>query len=296
MVHSHTSSNDVAQAARDVLELPSATLHYRDLGPTDAPPIVFIHGLMVNGLLWRHVVPKLSANFRCILPDLPLGGHSLPMPQDADMSPLGLAKLIVQVIETLELGPVILVGNDTGGALCQLVAAHYPKHIRALVLTNCDAFESFYPAPLRPLQAAAHIPGFGAFLARILRTTQTKRLLVRLVSKRHYIQAELEAYLNSYVMDPAIQRDTMRWLRGISHQYTLEAATHFPNFHKPTLLVWSEDDWLFSMRNAKRLANAFPQAQLVPIRGAWAFVPEDTPEIFLDALQPFLASLQNEMS
>ncbi|MEM6430269.1 MAG: alpha/beta hydrolase [Deinococcota bacterium] len=274
-----------------MLELPSATLHYRDLGPTDAPPIVFIHGLMVNGLLWRHIVPNLLANFRCILPDLPLGGHSLPMPQDADMSPLGLAKLIVEVIEKLELGPVILVGNDTGGALCQLVAAHHPEHIRALVLTNCDAFESFYPAPLRPLQAAAHIPGFGTFLAHILRPTRTKRLLVRLVSKRQYTQEELEAYLNDFVVNPAIQHDTIRWLRGISHRYTLEAATHFPNFRKPTLLVWSEDDWLFSMRNAKRLANAFPQAQLVPIRGAWAFVPEDTPETFLSALQPFLASL-----
>ncbi len=125
------------------IELSPGTVHYRDEG--HGPAVVFIHGLLVNGSVWDRVVSELSGQVRCIVPDLPLGAHWISMKDGADLSPPGLARLISELLERLELRDVTLVGNDTGGALCQLVCAHHPERIGRLLLTNCDAFENFPP-------------------------------------------------------------------------------------------------------------------------------------------------------
>src|SRR5919201_5650058 len=82
---------------------------------------------------------------RCIAPTLPLGAHRLPMHADADLSPRGVARLVVELLERLALDGVTLVGNDTGGALVQLVACDQPKRVGRIVLVSCDAFDNFPP-------------------------------------------------------------------------------------------------------------------------------------------------------
>src|SRR4051812_32333855 len=106
------------------IELSAGTIRYRDTG--SGPPIVFIHGLLVDGALWRKVVPSLEDRFRCIVPDLPLGSHTIPMKPSADLSPPGLAKLIGEFLDKLDLNDVTLVANDTGGALTQILIAGKP--------------------------------------------------------------------------------------------------------------------------------------------------------------------------
>jgi pimeloyl-ACP methyl ester carboxylesterase len=65
-------------------KLPQGTISYRESG--EGPPIVFVHGLLVDGLLWRKVTPLLEDSFRCIVPDLPLGSH--PAPDEPGRRPL----------------------------------------------------------------------------------------------------------------------------------------------------------------------------------------------------------------
>src|SRR5881392_822794 len=120
------------------VRLTQGTIQYRDEG--EGPVVVLIHGLLVNGSVWERLVPELSGQVRVIVPDLPLGSHRVPMNHDAALSPRGLAALIAELLERLELEDVTLVGNDTGGALCQLVCAWHPDRIGRLVLVNCDAF------------------------------------------------------------------------------------------------------------------------------------------------------------
>lgn len=123
------------------IQLPQGSVCYCEFGT--GAPIVFVHGLLVNGGLWRKVVPRLVQHYRCIVPDWPLGSHQETLNSDADRSPLGLARLIADFLAALRLESVTLVGNDTGGALCQIVAAEYPERIGRLVLTNCDAIDAF---------------------------------------------------------------------------------------------------------------------------------------------------------
>ena len=138
-------------------------------------PLVFIHGLLVDGTLWRKVTPLLEGEFRCVVPDLPLGSHRLPMSPDADLSPPGVARIVADFIEALELEDVTLIGNDTGGAICQLVATGHPGRLGRLVLTPCDAYENFLPPAFRPMQYAAHVPGLLTALLQPARLGAVQR-------------------------------------------------------------------------------------------------------------------------
>lgn len=131
------------------VSLPGGILPYQDVGA--GAPIVFVHGILCNGRLWRNVVAPLSGRFRCLVPDWPLGSHRLPLEPDADNSPLAVARRIAHFLEALGLEDVTLVGNDTGGALCQLVAVNHPERVGRLVLTSCDALEVFPPRAFEPM-------------------------------------------------------------------------------------------------------------------------------------------------
>jgi pimeloyl-ACP methyl ester carboxylesterase len=151
------------------ITLSQGTVHYRDAG--QGPVAVFVHGVLVDGRVWEPVVERLPGELRCVVPDLPLGSHRTPMRRDADLSPTGLARLIADLIAALDLEDVTLVGNDTGGALCQLVAGRHPERLARLVLTPCDAFESFPPKAFRGLvlAARAHLLTVGLQPVRLRR-------------------------------------------------------------------------------------------------------------------------------
>src|SRR5437879_11644367 len=117
-----SSSNGASKSEMREVRLAKGTIRYRDIGAGE--PIVLVHGLLTNGELWREVAPRLAADFRVLVPDWPLGSQQLPLAPGADLSPPSLARLIADFIAKLDLERVTLVGNDTGGALCQLVAVN----------------------------------------------------------------------------------------------------------------------------------------------------------------------------
>src|SRR4051812_49042765 len=112
---------------RRTVEVPAGTLEYRERG--GGPPVVFAHGAAVNGDLWRKVAPALAGDHRCIVPDLPLGGHSLPLRGEPDLSLFGLADILASFLDALDLSDVTLVANDTGGAISQAVVARRPERL-----------------------------------------------------------------------------------------------------------------------------------------------------------------------
>jgi pimeloyl-ACP methyl ester carboxylesterase len=126
------------------------------------PPLVFVHGVFVNHLLWSKLIPLLADRYRCIAPDWPLGSHSIPF--DSDLSPFGVADMIDELSGALGLEKPTLVGNDTGGALCQMAVVRHPELASRMVLTNCDAYDKFPPQPFTYLVWIPHIPGAIGFL------------------------------------------------------------------------------------------------------------------------------------
>jgi pimeloyl-ACP methyl ester carboxylesterase len=269
------------------VNLPQGTINYRESG--EGPPIVFVHGLLVDGRLWRKVTPLLEDRFRCIVPDLPLGSHRIPMSPEADLSPPGLARLIADFLETLELEDVVLVANDTGGAISQITAANHPERIGRLVLTNCDAFENFLPPAFRPLQWAARVPPVLNGVMQGMRFAPMRRLpnAFGWLIKRDFEDAPTRDWVEPFLTDRAIRRDTAKVLRGIDPRYTIEAAEKLRSFDRPTLLAWAVEDRFFKIAFAERLAATIQGATLEKIDDSYTFVSEDQPERLAELIARF---------
>ena len=270
--------------------LEQGVIRYREAGK--GPTIVFVHGILVNGVLWREVIPPLADHYRCIALDLPLGGHLAPVNPDADLSPVGVAKIIADFLEALGLQDITLVGNDTGGAICQIVVANHPERLSRLVLTNCDSYEAFFPPLISPFHYGAKFFGrrFVDVLAWTLRARFAQRLLMGVVAVRQADTVTLDAYFEPLIREPGVRRDVTCFLRSVSNRYTLEAARTFGAFDRPVLIVWGESDFFFSPKSARRLQRDFPNASLQFLSKCRAFVPEDRPERLAGLIQGFMQS------
>jgi pimeloyl-ACP methyl ester carboxylesterase len=262
-------------------------IRYRDQGSGET--IVLVHGLLANGGLWRKVEPALARDFRVITPDWPLGSHELPLKPGTDLSPPGLASIIAEFLAALELENVTLVGNDTGGALCQLVAVNHPERLARLVLTPCDAFDNFLPPAFRPLQALARIPGAIFAVAQSLRPRAARRLPLAYgwLAKRGIDDDLSDAWLAPALSSKEIRHEIAAILKGISSRYTLEAAERFKDFHKPVLVAWAPEDRFFKMRFGERLAAAFPDSRLELIEDSYTFTPLDQPQRTAELIAAF---------
>jgi pimeloyl-ACP methyl ester carboxylesterase len=270
------------------LRLPQGTIRYRESGSGE--PIVLVHGLLTNGELWRDVAPRLAREFRVIVPDWPLGSHRPAMNPGTDLSPLGLAAIISDFLTAMDLDGVTLVGNDTGGAICQLVAVHHPERLGRLVLTPCDAYENFLPPAFRPLQAIARLPGAVFAIAQSLRPRAARQLPLAFgwLAKRRIDDELGDAWLAPALEDKRVRADIAAVLKGISSKYTLQAAERFGEFDKPVLIAWAPRDRFFKLRHAERLAAAFPNARLELIEDSYTFVPIDQPERTAELIAAFL--------
>jgi pimeloyl-ACP methyl ester carboxylesterase len=278
---------DTALGVARKLELPQGRLRYFEAGA--GSPIVFVHGLLVNANLWRKVVARLSPEFRCIALELPLGSHTLPMP-DADLTPYGLADLIADALEALALEQATLVGNDTGGALCQIAVTRRPERVGRLVLTSCDYRDNFPPRMFRYFKPAAAIPGAMKLLMLPMRLRAPRRLPFAfgwLVTRPIDREAE-NSYLLAGMTIPGVERDLKRVIKGIDTRYTNEAADRLGQFEKPALIAWSRDDRFFKPAHAERLAQELSNARLEWIENARSLSPEDEPARLAELIASFV--------
>jgi pimeloyl-ACP methyl ester carboxylesterase len=273
------------------IRLSEGTLRYRDEGPRKGETLVFLHGLLVNGRLWDPVVERLSGSHRCVVPELPLGSHLVPMDEGSDVTPLGVVKIVADLLEALELERVTLVGNDSGGAISQLVATRHPERLGRLVLTNCDAFDTFPPKLFAYLKLAARVPGAMAVLSQSMRLRPLRRAPIAYgVLTKSKLDAELlEAWVRPGIDDPAVRRDSAAFLRGSDPALTMQAARDLEAFGAPTLFAWAPEDRWFKVEHADRLAAAMPDARVQRIADSKTFVSIDQPEALADAIGAFLA-------
>ena len=259
----------------------------------EGPPVVFLHPLLASALHWRKVVPIVAgAGFRCITPTLPLGAHPIAMHPGADGSPPAVAELVVEVITALETGPVTLVGNDSGGALAQMVTAAHPELVDRLVLTSCDAFEDFFPPVFRYLSWGARVPGFALGIGQALRFRALRRTPITFgwLAKHGLPHQVIDAYAAPFLGDRGVRRDALAFVRGVNSGLTCEAAEHLRSLSKPALIAWASEDKVFAPALAERLADLLPNATLRWIDDSYAFTPEDQPEVLARLIVAFCSA------
>jgi pimeloyl-ACP methyl ester carboxylesterase len=277
---------------RRTVEVPAGTIEYRDTGAANGsgPPIVFVHGVGVNGDLWRGVVPRLAGDRRCIAPDLPWGAHSHPLRDDTDMSLPGLGRILADFIEALGFEDVTIVANDTGGAVTQWTVGHHAERIGRLVLTSCDAFDKYPPTPQLYLKLAGRVQPLMWLVGWSVQFKVVQRLPTAYgwTTKKPIDEAIMRSYTDPIRQNPGVRRDLARLLRAVDNRDMYEAAEALGGFDKPTLLVWAADDKLFPVDYGRRLAEHFPQARFETMPDSRTFVPEEQPERLAARVREFL--------
>jgi pimeloyl-ACP methyl ester carboxylesterase len=268
------------------ITLPQGTIHYRDTG--EGPPVVFLHGLLVDGEVWRKVTPLLQGAARSIVPDLPLGSHRVALKEDADLSPASVARLVGDLMAALDLEDVTLVGNDTGGAISQLVALDHGERVGRLVLTNCDCFDVFPPKEFVPMVKAARVPGALYAAMQPMRAATARRMPMAYGWLAHELPDEVTAaWIQPFLDDADIRRDAVAFMRAIDKATMVDAAERLPSLKIPALVAWGQDDRFFTRELGERLA-AVLGARLAPIAGARTFVSEDEPEALAGLIRDFV--------
>jgi pimeloyl-ACP methyl ester carboxylesterase len=250
----------------------------RDTGG-DGRPLLLVHSLLVDPDLYATLVPLLAGRgHRCIVPELPFGAHRLALRDGADLTPPGLTRLLVEILDALDLPVVSVVGVDTGGALTQMLMAHHRDRVETVVLTACDAYADFPPRSLvGRLLTPLFWPGAVAVLAAATRFAAGRRALVpRPVTHRGVDDATLLRWTTP-LRDRRIRRDVRAVLAGIHRRHTLAAAEANRDFPRPVLIAWGDDDRLFRRRLGERLHRDLPHSSLVTIEDCAAFAALDQP-------------------
>lgn len=271
------------------VDVPAGTISYRERGA--GSPIVFVHGVAVNGDLWRRVVPTLASRHHCITPDLPWGSHSIPLKPDTDLSLPGMARIVADLLEAIDVNDVTIVANDTGGAVAQALVGRHPDRIGRLVLTSCDAFEKFPPTPQKYLEVTAR----SRLLTWIVAYTAKFKAIQRLPTAYGYVTSRpmpvdiMRSFTGPIRLNAGVRRDFRRMLAAVDTKYTFEAADKLGSFDKPALVLWAENDKIFPREHGQRLAELLPRGEFALIPQSRTFIPEDQPDVLATAIGNFLA-------
>jgi pimeloyl-ACP methyl ester carboxylesterase len=271
-----------------VADLQQGRLAYRAAGPaaSSSPPVLFVHGVLVDARLWEAVADRLAADgIRSYAPTLPLGAHQWPMNPDADLSPRGIAQLMLDFISALGLSAVTIVGNDTGGAICQIMLGADTSRIGAAVLTDCDAFGTFPPRAFAPLFQALRHPGLVACLVPGLRLERVRhgRLAYGPLSSGTLDSGLTRDWIRP-LASQEIRRDLAKFARGVHPRVLLDAASRFGQFTGPVRVLWGEADPFFRPELGRQLSEAFPHAALTTVLAGRTFLPLDHPGELTDEI------------
>jgi len=270
------------------IDLSAGIIEYEDTGG-NGPVIVLLHGLVMDGSLWRHVVQELRADHRCIVPTLPLGGHRRPMRADADLSPRGIGFLEAEFLEKLDLHQVTLVGNDSG--LYLIAAGEHPERLARLVATSCEAFENFPPGlPGRTVAFAGRLPGGLNALAQPLRLRPLRRLPIAFgwMTKRPVPHAVTDAWLRPLLTQQKIRRDLTKYVQTSKKGDMLVAAERLRSFDRPALVIWAQEDRVMPPAHGRRLAEVLPNGRFMEIEDSYTLLPEDQPGELARAIRQFI--------
>ena len=266
------------------ITLDAGTIHYDVTGPAEGRPVVFVHGYEMASSLWGPLSERLSARgLRCFAPTWPLGSHPEPLRPGADRTLPGVAAMVDAFLAALDLHDVVLVGNDTGGLVAQLVAVEHPDRLGALVLTSCDAFEHFPPPILKPLILASRTaPTFRAAL-QAARSKAVRRRAFGALSHSD-IDALVVRWVKPALENPAVAEDLRQLTASLRQETALSAAARLGGFTRPALVAWSADDAFFPLEDGRRLAAALPNAELHVIEDTRTFSMLDQPDRLADLI------------
>jgi pimeloyl-ACP methyl ester carboxylesterase len=256
---------------------PSGYVSYVESG--SGPVALFVHGVLLNGNLWRYQLEELSDLRRSIAIDL-LGHGDTEIEPGQDVSVTANANMLVEFLDALHIDQVDLVGNDSGGGIAQIFAALNPSRVRSLTLTNCDAHNNWPPEAFQPFLAMAAAGGLRGALDTMLSDKNFYRSAEALGPAYEHPERvtdeTIEQYLRPFIRSEQRTHDLERFLAAFDHQHTLAVEEHLRKLNVPTLIVWGTDDIYFDVKWSHWLAETIPGTKRrVELKAARIFFPEE---------------------
>lgn len=273
------------------IELSAGQVRYEDTGG-EGPPIVLLHGLLMTSSLWDRVVEQLEPDFRCIRPTMPMGAHRRPMRPDADLSLEGQVRLLVELLDRLELEETTLVFNDWCGAQL-LIAEGWDRRVARLVFASCETYDNYPPGlPGRVAGLAARIPGGYLAALKPLRLKRLRRLPLTFgwMSKRGIPDELMDEWLRPASSQALIRRDLRKYAGDTpaGRRRLREANESLATFTKPVLVAWAAEDRVMPIACGHRLAASFPNSRFVEIADSGTLIPLDQPDLLASTISAFV--------
>jgi len=277
-----SSALTTATVSKRKIATPSGSISYRESG--SGPVALFVHGVLLNGDLWRHQMEEFSDIRRCIAVDLLAHGDTEIEP-DQDVSVTANARMLLEFLDALHIEQVDLVGNDSGGGIAQIFAASNPSRIRSFTLTNCDAHDNWPPEAFKPFLAMAAAGGLRGALEAMLSDKDFYRSPQALgpayEHPENVTDETIEGYLRPFLRTEQRTNDLQRFLAAFDNRHTLAVEAQLRKLNAPTLVAWGTDDIYFDVEWSHWLARTIPGTRKrVELKGARIFFPEERPEEF----------------
>jgi len=256
-------------------------VHY--IGEGAGPPLLLLHGNPDWSFLYRKIMLGLRSRFRCIAVDYPGFGLSVH-PENHRYTPAEHAVVVRELIEDLDLGDLVVMGQDWGGPIGMDAASRMPERIRGLVMGNTW----FWPSDSPKMNLFSRIMGSSPIQSLILnRNFFVSPLMKRTLQAeltdtefRHYLEVvPTPEHRKGIAVFPKEIRASGPWLAEVEKR-TLAALAS-----KPILLVWGMKDFAFGRgRFLERWQESFPQATTVRLQGAAHYIREDAPDEIVAAI------------
>jgi pimeloyl-ACP methyl ester carboxylesterase len=273
------------------IEVPAGVIDYAEAG--SGPPVVLLHGLLMDHTLWDRLLPLLPAGFRYIRPVLPLGAHRRAMNPGADLTLPAQVRLVADLLDALDLQNVTLVHADWGGALF-LTARGLDHRLARQVILPCEAFGNFPPGlPGKMAALAARLPGGIQLAARLLRIGWLRRLpvLYGQMARRPVPGELIRRWTEPVLADPDIRRDLLAYCRSRFDKAALITDTEaLQRFGGEVLVLWSPDNAVMPPSHGRRLAALIPRARYAEIPGAYVLSMLDEPGAVAREIGTFLTA------
>ena len=282
-------------AIQHTVETPSGRIGYLEQG--NGPVALFVHGVLLNGYLWRHQLSGLSDIRRCIAVDLLAHGNT-EIPDGQDVSVTSNAHMLREFLDALKIDRIDLVGNDSGSGIAQIFAALHPERVRSLTLTNGDTHDNWPPEAFKPFLEMAAAGGLAGTLGAMLADKSVYRSEQALgPAYEHPEQVSdetIEQYLRPLVRDKRRTEDFRRFLAGFDPQHTLTIEPKLKALKSPTLIVWGTDDIYFDVKWAYWLSDIIPGTRRrMEFEGGRIFFPEERWQAFNTELRNHWLAVQS---
>jgi pimeloyl-ACP methyl ester carboxylesterase len=274
-------------ADRRHVDTPSGRISYVEHG--SGPVALFVHGVLLNGYLWRHQLAALGGLRRCIALDLLAhGGTEIPASQDVSVT--ANAHMIAEFLDALQVNQVDLIGNDSGGGICQIFAALFPQRLRSLALTDCDAHDNWPPEAFKPFVSMVAAGGLEETLNAMLNDKsiyRSPRALGPAYERPEAVTDDtIETYLRPLVRSPHRIRDLERFVGAFDCRHTVAIEARLRQVRVPTLIAWGTDDVFFDLKWSSWLEKTIPGTRKrVELKSARLFFPEERPHEFNEELR-----------